>query len=244
MTPIKWINLVLDVPGQTMPGALDAWEAITGCTATEPQGDEARTRTMVPAQGASWLKVRRLAGDVPRVHMELLVDDVEQFVSRALELGAKVHERGDGAVVLRDPAGLRFAVAPDDRADPAARQVRDVDSLVDQFCIDAPSTQFRTEVDFWSGLTGWPEDPGHYAEFTALLRPDDMPVRIAVQRVGMGEASGHPELAARNAVQTRRVHEAAGAVVFERRPRWTVMVGPSGMRYSITERDPRTGLMS
>lgn len=241
MTQIRWINLVLDVPAHAMPGALEAWQRITGCTASEPLDDPAQTRIMVPAAGASWLKVRTLAGDVPRVHMELLVDDVEQAVDEALALGATRHEQGDGAVVLRCPSGVRFAVAPW-RAGADTTMVRDVDSLVDQICLDVPSKQFADSVRFWSSFTGWPEAPGHYAQFTALRRPDDIPVRIAFQRVGMGEASGHPDVAARRPLQTRRDHEAMGAVVDEVRERWTIMVGPSGMRYCITERDPRTGL--
>lgn len=241
MTDIRWINLVLDVPAHAMPGALEAWQRITGCTASAPLDDPARTRTMLPAAGASWLKVRTLSGDVPRVHMELLVDDVEQATRDALALGATVHERGDDAVVLRDPTGLRFALAPR-HTDGDGVQVRDVDSLVDQICLDVPSNQFTDSVRFWSAFTGWPEAPGHYAEFTALQRPDDIPVRIAFQRVGMGEATGHPDVAARRGLLTRREHEAIGAVVDQVRERWTVMVGPSGMRYCITERNPVTGL--
>lgn len=243
MTMIRWINLVLDVPGQAMPDALDFWCQISGCQPSAPRNDVGHTITMLPAAGSSWLKVRTLAGDVPRVHLELSVDDVDAATSEAVGLGATVHERSADVVILWSPAGVRFALTHE-RPDADGVQVRDLDSLIDQACLDIPSNRYDAEVKFWSQFTGWGEVPGHYPEFTALERPDAIPVRVTFQRVGSGEAGCHADLACRRALRTQRRHVELGAVVDDVRQRWTVMVGPSGMRYCITERDPITGLLS
>ena len=46
------------------------------------------------------------------MHLDIETDDVEAEVQRVLELGAIVHERRSGYVILRDPGGLVFCVVP------------------------------------------------------------------------------------------------------------------------------------
>ncbi|WP_392425725.1 VOC family protein [Barrientosiimonas humi] len=58
----------------------------------------------------------------PRVHLDIETDDVEAEVARVTALGATVHERREGYVILADPGGLLFCVVPVQTGDAFAQQ--------------------------------------------------------------------------------------------------------------------------
>ena len=57
--------------------------------------------------------------------------------------------------------------------------------------------------------------------------------------------SAHLDLASSDRAAEMRRHERLGAVVEQVHPAvgWTVLTDPTGLRYCITDRDPRTGLV-
>lgn len=46
------------------------------------------------------------------IHMDVMVDDVDDAADRVVELGARVLRRADGICVLADPAGHPFCLVP------------------------------------------------------------------------------------------------------------------------------------
>lgn len=241
MTPIRWVHLVLDVPEDGLAEAMRFWAAVSRSTVSDsPAGDDGHL-TLVPRSGTPWLRIRPTRAEFPGAHLDLVVDDPEAAAEEAVRLGAREVSREGRSRQLRSPAGVLFCLLP---ASPDAGGVQDraQDVLVDQACIDVPSAQFDDEIDFWHSITGWPVKPARYTEFSSLVRPADVPVRLSFQRVGDPQAGIHPDLACRRSKLAQREHEQLGAVFDHRRPRWTVMVGPAGIRYCLTDRDPTTGL--
>ncbi|HEX2856873.1 MAG TPA: VOC family protein [Propionibacteriaceae bacterium] len=241
MTPIRWIHLVLDVPDEGLAEAKRFWAAVSRSTVSDSaDGGDGHT-TLLPQAGSPWLRLSRTDSEFPGAHLDLVVDDPDAAAAEALGLGAREVDGDGGLRRFRSPAGVLFCLLPSS-PDAAGVQDRSPDVLVDQACLDVPSPRFDEEVDFWHALTGWAVQPARYPEFSALARPAGVPVRLSFQRVGDPEAGIHPDLACRRSKLAQREHEELGAVFDHRRPRWTVMVGPSGVRYCLTDRDPATGL--
>ena len=89
----------------------------------------------------------------------------------------------------------------------------------------------------------WEIGTGAHHEFSALRRPDGIPVRVLLQRLGEreGPARAHVDIACRDRAATRSRHEELGAKVVAEGPRWSVMSDPVGRTYCLTDRDPATG---
>ncbi len=62
---------------------------------------------------------------------------------------------------------------------------------------------------------------------------------------GWDLVSAHLDLASSDRAAETKRHERLGAVIEQVRPGpgWTVLIDPTGARYCITDRDPRTGLV-
>jgi len=240
MTPIRWIHLVLDVPADNLDTATRFWAEVSRTTPTAPRGDDGPI-VLQPREGNPWLRVNPTSSEVPGAHLDLVVDDPEAAAADAVRLGAAEVGRQEDSIEMRSPAGVLFCLSPY-APEAAGVQDRDHDVLVDQACLDVPSPLFEDEIAFWNALTGWSVHPSRYAEFAALARPNSVPVRLSFQRVGDPRAGVHPDLACRRARIAQKEHEQLGAVFDHRRPRWTVMVAPAGMRYCVTDRNPTTGL--
>jgi len=112
-------------------------------------------------------------------------------------------------------------------------------SLVDQMCLDVPAGVFEAEADFWAALTGWPRRPAGLPEFDYLVRPDGMPLRLLLQRIG-GEVPGmHLDLACDDVDAEAARHVGLGAVVVRRvAGDWTTLRDPAGREYCVTGRSP------
>lgn len=242
MTPIHWINLFVDVNRRDLDAAVDFWCQTLDLTASAKRGQNQEFVTLLPATGASWLRVQGIETEDSRVHLDFSVDDVDAATAEAVSLGATLVRVEDDEKVLTSPAGIPFCFTSQ-KPDADGVQHRDVDALMDQACLDIPSPQYAAEVDFWHQLTGWDVVDSVVPEFCSLQRPDAIPVRITFQQTAEGHAKAHPDIAAlRRPVEVRK-HEACGAAVFDVQQRWTVMVGVLGLRYCITERKPQTGLL-
>ncbi len=99
------------------------------------------------------------------------------------------HERSphEGVEVVRAPGGMVCCFVPP--RDQTVRPSPGADgALVDQVAIDAPAPLFDAEVSFWSAVTGWSPVTGSRAEFTVLPRPEGMPLRLMLHRLGADDS--------------------------------------------------------
>ncbi len=256
---IRWTTAMLDLPPADLDATLAFWLGVTGTSLSPWRGDDDEFATLVAPDGDDFLRVQRFA-DGPRVHLDLHVGDDEAVraeLVRALALGAGLEHDARTHVVLSSPGGYVFCLVRDAgharrpgavrvQTPPRSDEPRAVaTALVDQLCLDVPRASFAAEVEFWSALTRWPAHTGSRDEFVVLDRPDGMPLRLMVQRLGdddpRREVTAHLDLATTHRAALARVHVAAGARVLADGPRWTTLADPSGHPYCLTDRDPTTG---
>lgn len=245
---VVWTTAFLDLPAPVHAVATEFWRAVTGGTVSSSRGEDDQFTTLLPPDGDAHLAVQRL-GDAPRVHLDLHVDDVAHEADRAVALGATVVVRADH-VVLRSPGGFVLCLVPDrgERTRPVPVPVGSGAALVDQVCLDVPCGGRAREVDFWSGLTGWPVRASSRAEMTVLDRPAGMPLRLMLHELGADDSrevvTAHLDLACGPAVEQVAAHHVAlGASRVAPGHGWTVLRDPAGAVYCLTGRDPVTGLV-
>ncbi|KGN33890.1 hypothetical protein N802_08865 [Knoellia sinensis KCTC 19936] len=240
---IKWIWAFLD----TVEGDADAseafWQNVTRTRISTRRGEREEFATLIPEGGDPWVKVQRVFSG-GGVHLDLDVDDVGAGAAEAARLGATVvHRYPDGTViVMRSPGGFTFCITSWAHAGSPTTQIRIGEpDLLDQVCLDIPSTLFDQECSFWEKLTGWNRRPAG-REFERLARPDGIPIGLLLQRLDTvtGEVGAHVDFACHDRGASRVTHEAAGATfVGEPNPdEWTVMRDPVGRVYCLTRRSP------
>ena len=171
--------------------------------------------------------------------------------ARAEGLGAEPSCTGRSTVyvVLRSPGGFVFCFVHEvlTRRPWPTRWPQQHESVVDQVCLDIPAATYDTECTFWSELTGWPvRGSVSRPEFRHLVRPDGIPIRLLLQRLGepaTGPVTGHLDLACDDRPTEVARHERLGAtVVADHGAGWTTLRDPAGALYCVTDRDPRSGL--
>jgi hypothetical protein len=227
---VRWVTGFLDSPSRV---AEPFWQAVTGSGLSARRGPGGEFATLVPAGGDAYLRVQ-VVGDGPaRAHLDLHVKDPAAQARRAVGLGAAVVSEEDGLVVLRSPAGLPFCLVTW-----AGEAVRPVGgrSLVDQLCLDVPVDVFDAEAAFWAALTGWERRSGSLPEFDSLVRPEGIPVRLLLQRVGGSTAGMHFDLACSDRAAEVEWHVSLGARVVRVEARWTTLTDPAGRVYCVTDR--------
>lgn len=250
---IRWLTAFIDLPPDRFDAGVAFWCSVTGSALSPPRGEEDQFATLLPPSGDPYLRVQRLDGDEPRIHLDLHVGSIADGVARATELGAEIIAR-PGHAILLTPGGFTFCLvehrvdgdhAEADRAEPLPDPVP---HLLDQVCLDIAADRFEAEVAFWSELTGWPARRGSLDEFAVLDRPAGQPLRLLLQRLGPEDdgppARAHLDLACgpdREAVAAH--HLTAGAGRGTTGPVWLTMTDPVGMVYCVTARDPRTGTL-
>lgn len=241
---MRWVWLFLDLPEQQFDAAVSFWRQVTRSELSPWRGEYREFATLLPAEGDPWLKVQRVGGE-GGIHLDLGVDEpLAEAAARAVALGgAVVGDLGD-VVVCRSPGGFVFCLTPWSPECAARGQVRSgAESLVDQACLDIPSQRYAAELAFWSQLTGWPvDDPDTEDEFARLAWAPGMPVRFLLQRLDEedGVVRGHVDLSAVERSTEVERHRGLGAMVEGEGRGWTVMRGPAGHRYCVTDRDPRS----
>jgi hypothetical protein len=227
---VRWMTGFLDTPSRV---AEPFWLAVTGSGLSARRGPGGEFATVVPAGGDAYLRVQ-VVGDGPaRAHLDLHVEGPAAQARRAVELGAVVVSAEEGLVVVRSPAGLPFCLV-----DWRGEAVRPVGgrSLVDQLCLDVPLGVFDAEADFWAALTGWERRSGSRPEFDFLVRPEGMPLRLLLQRVGGPVAGMHVDLACVDRAAEVAWHVSLGARVVRVEARWTTLTDPAGRAYCVTDR--------
>jgi hypothetical protein len=242
---VRWVWLFLDLPEREFERSLAFWREVVRSDLSAWRGDYREFATLLPAQGDPWLKVQRVGGE-GGVHLDLDVDEpLPVAAQRAQQLGAVVVGDLGDVVVCRSPGGFVFCLTPWSPDEGARGQVRSgAYSLVDQVCLDIPAPLYAGEVGFWSALTGWPvDDPDPHDEFARLAWPPGLPVRFLLQRLdeSEGPVRGHVDLSAVDRAAEVERHRGLGARREGRGDGWTVMRGPAGHRYCVTDRNPERG---
>ena len=242
-----WASAFLDFPASSFTPGVAFWRGVTGFDLSPARGDHHEFATLVPPEGDDYLRVQRVQDGPGGIHLDLHVDDPRAAADEAVALGAE--ELADrGHVVLRSPGGLTFCMVsrPATRRPPPAAWPDGNRSLVDQVCLDIPSSGYAEECGFWSALTGWeltasPVSPS----FSRLTRPAGIPLRLLIQRLeeSSGTARAHLDLAAEDRASEVQRHAALGATVVAENSHWTVLRDPVGSPYCVTDRDPETGML-
>lgn len=238
-----WLTIYLDLPSSQHERGTRFWQAATGHGLSAARGEHEEFATLVPPAGDAHLKLQRTDGSGWGVHLDLHVVDLDAAVRHAVEQGAEVIAR-PGHAVLRSPAGFVFCLVTETRskaAPPADWGTHR--SRVDQLTIDVAHEAWDAETAFWAALTGWPLRGGSRPEFTRLDTPEGLPVRVLLQRLDEGDTRGHLDIASddRRCEVERLAGHSAEVVAVE--PGWTVMIGPDGSTFCVTDRRPETGLL-
>ncbi|MEU6593200.1 VOC family protein [Streptomyces sp. NPDC046881] len=237
---IRWTYAFADRPGARLADACAFWTAATGTRLSAFRGDDGEFVTLLPEGTDPSVKLQGVREGDGGAHVDLCADDVREVVALARGLGAGlVADHGDWAV-LRSPAGQLFCAVP--WQGETVRPPVVSGSRLDQVCLDIPPSRYDAESAFWAGLTGWQQRAGSRPEFTVLLPPAGLPVRLLLQRLDEERpASAHLDLACADLAAVRERHEKLGAVVVRAGAHWTVMRDPAGGTYCLTGRDPETG---
>jgi len=245
---VSWITVFLDTPGTSSADAEAFWVAVTATRPSARRGRERQFATLLPADGDAFIRAQVIASPLPGVHVDLHVPNVGEAAQHALVLNAAVVADHGTLVVLTSPGGLPFCLvaARDEHVRPTpVIWPGGHRSLVDQVCLDVPSSGFELEASFWSSLTGWPRRQGARPEFAYLDRPATLPLRLLLQRVnGDGPVRAHLDLACDDVVAETARHEALAATVVRRVEAWTTLRDPAGRDYCITSRDPISGRLA
>lgn len=240
-----WLHLLLDVPSSRWTDSVPFWAAVTGTSVSPLRGEREQFVTLLPAEGAAWVKLQSIDGPEPRVHLDLDGIDRARSVRFSVAAGAVPAWSYPGVAVMRSPGGLLFCHTVADSGDQPHLHRGETEVVLDQVCIDIPSRCWRTEVTFWQTPTGRDLERGLRPEFALLgdrADPAGAP-RILLQRLDddAPAVSAHPDFATGHRHEQARRHESLGATIVSDFPRWTVMRAPSGHVYCLTDRDPATG---
>ncbi|MGH3361999.1 MAG: VOC family protein [Nocardioides sp.] len=246
---MRWITAFLDLPSAGFDRTVRFWRDVTGYGISSTRGERDEFATLLPVAGESHLRVQRLHDGAPRVHLDLHVDDVAEAADRAVRRGARrAHSPHGSVATLSSPGGQTFCFVPHHgggRARPGAWPGGHT-SLVDQVCLDIPQQHHAAELRFWHDLTGWQLRRSTTAEeFHHLVRPEGMPIRLLLQRLGetAGGVRAHLDLATTDRDAETSRHERLGADVVDTHQHWTVLADPAGSPYCITDRNPESGLL-
>lgn len=232
-----WLQVLLDTPADRFEEAVPFWSAVTGWQPSERRGEDGQLLTLVPRHGPAYVKMQAVAGPAG-VHLDLDSADRPALVGRSRTLGATAAGTHHDVGVVRSPGGLTFCHTVLD-GEPAL--VRDGTTILDQVCIDIPSSSWDAEVAFWQALTGREAEVGALPEFVRLV--EDGRVRLLLQRLDEedGPVRAHPDLATSDRQADTDRHTALGATVRAEHDHWTVLDAPGGQVYCLTDRDPATG---
>ncbi len=243
MTAPSWVSAVLDLAVREHDEAVAFWAGVTGYAVSEPRGGADEVCSLTPPDGDEHLLAQRVAAGPSRIHLDLHVVDPRAAADVALERGAtEVHASDHGHVVLTSPGGLRFCLVTHPASVPAPPATWPGGrSVVDQVCLDVAPTAYDAERRFWADTLGRTLASSSISpEFESLAPPPGQRLRILLQRLDADQPSttAHLDLACDDRpVETAR-HLDLGARVVAEHPHWTVLAGPTGTAYCLTDREP------
>jgi predicted enzyme related to lactoylglutathione lyase len=169
----EWYHWTVELENVTLdaadPGRLGRfWEDLVGGRRLTDEPDLVEIRLSPPGAPVVDLCLPRVPEPVPprpRLHLDLRGgDEQDEVVARALELGARHLDIGQGGVpwvVLADPEGNPFCVMEDR---PEYRASGPVAAL------PLDCTDLRRDLPFWQAASGW--EPAESSMPAALRHPD------------------------------------------------------------------------
>lgn len=238
-----WLTAFVDVVPEDHEQAVAFWLGVTGYALSPVRGEHGQFATLVPRSGDAHLRVQRLGAGPSRIHLDVHVPDPVAAAARASGHGAEVVDTVDGVVVMRSPGGLSFCFVTEHERVPApALSLSGWSSTVDQVSIDVGPAGYAVECGFWSTLLDLPLRGSSYPEFHSLERPDDVAVRVLLQRCAEeAPVRAHLDLACDDRPAETARNLRLGAAVVRREDDWTTLRDPAGLEYCITDRTPRQG---
>ena len=239
---IRWMWAFVDRPIERFDESAAFWTAVTDTRLSPRRGDLGEFATLLPAEGDACLKLQGVHGG-GGAHLDLEFEDYRAAVRTAQDLGAAVvsAEEDEDLTVLRSPSGQAFCVTG---WHGATRRPPAASSRLDQVCVDLAPAAFDAEIAFWSALAGWEVRQGRFEEFSYLVSPPELPIRILFQRLDDDRpTSCHLDFACSDVAATRARHELHGAHFVADGKSWTVMADPTGALYCLTQRSPVTGTL-
>lgn len=249
---VRWATAFLDLASADASAGIAFWRDVTQSSVSARRGERGEFATLVPPDGDAYVRVQDLAAEPARCRLDLHVDDVPMAAEQAIALGADARaDHGGPIVVLASPGGFVFCLVshrgephrPTPVGWPGGHR-----SLVDQVCLDVPAPAFAAEGLFWAALTGWELRRGSRPEFSYLLRPVGLPLRMMLQRLDESTpgqpVAAHLDLACDDVEAEVARHLVLGARVVRRTEVWVTLADPTGRQYCVTRRDPDTGSLS
>lgn len=266
---IRWLWAFVDRPLDRFDAAAGFWSAVTDTTLSPRRGPQREFGTLLPRDADACLKLQGVHSD-GGAHLDIDVDDVDAATHAAVEEhGATLVRRdGVGLSVMRTPAGQPFCLTrweghrrrpavveivaqPGLQPQPQPEAQAEADgtrprSRVDQICFDISPEQFEREAAFWGAFLSWGCTTAKGSEFARVAVPDELPVRILLQRRRTpAPPSAHIDVACgADVARIRAYHESLGASWVATGACWQVMRDPAGGLYCLTERNQDTGRLS
>ncbi len=241
---LTWMHVFIDVPPSSAVDARDFWSRALCWSPGTPWPGHPEFTSLEPPAGDTYVHVQAVDDD-PRIHLDLVVDDIDRARDEAAALGAGTGERADGWKVMRSPGGLPFCLCRGPAAGarpPGTRHDDGHRSRLAQVCIDIPAKEHDREVAFWRNVTGWTFRPSSRPELADLMGPPEAPLRLLVQRLGAddeGETTrAHIDLGSDDIDAEAARLAGLGARHGERFDGWAVMEDPAGLVFCVTGKPP------
>lgn len=238
-----WLTAFLDFPADEFDRGAAFWSQATGWPLSATRGDHDEFASLVPPDGADYLRLQRLGEGETRVHLDVHVADPEEAALAAQERGATVVRQVDPRlVVLASPAGFEFCLVSQSRDTVPAppRWPGGHRSRVSQVCIDIPPERHAEEMAFWAGtLHGEVRTSADRPELAWIEPAPSFPLQVVTQRLALGHlVRAHLDIASddRDAEVERLRRQ--GALVRSVRPDRTVLEAPGGTSVCVLDRAP------
>lgn len=233
-----WLTVFLDFPQEEFVAGIAFWCAATGYRLSLARGDQREFATLLPPDGASYLRVQRLGAGATRLHLDVHVDDPVTAAEAAVVAGAEpIDTSRHGYLVLRSPAGVVFClVGPLTGEPPTPRVWPDGHrSRVQQVCFDIPMAAYGEEVAFWRRLLGgsWTE---RASDPMITRSADGWAIELRLQpSLLASEPAGHLHVvSAERAAEVERL-VSLGAIMRADRRTWTLMEAAGGLALCVLD---------
>lgn len=241
---VEWLTAYLDLPAADFGPEVTFWRAISGSTVSPPRGEHKEFATLEPFNGDAHLRVQRVDSGRGGTHLDIHVADPVAASLEAASLGATLIADYRTHRVMSSPGGGVFCLVPHQGESERARPIRwpgGTISIIDQVCFDVPTDLFDAEVAFWEALTGHPTPGRHDPDSVGLTRNPALALQVLLTRSEVDRPAVYLEVAATDIDEEVERHEGWGAWVVGRYDGRVMMADPTGRRYFISVRNPRTG---
>ncbi|HET7328554.1 MAG TPA: VOC family protein [Nocardioidaceae bacterium] len=236
-----WLHVFIDVPASQAARTREFWSQAVGWPLGEPWAQHPEFVSLVPPAGETYVHVQQV-DDAPRVHVDVVVDDLDVARDRLTGMGADAGHRTERWQVMTSPGGQPFCLClhPREgasRPGPVSWSDGHRNRLV-QVCLDIPERLHARESDFWEEMTGWERRRTRFPELALLSRRDVSPVQLLLQRLGPDDAGtsvrAHIDLGTDDVgSETERVIGLGARRVDSTHP-WTVLEDPAGLPFCVT----------